>query len=497
MFDGALNPSPAGNPRRARWDRQQTANLGVTIAANPILATGLPLPCGPSISASSCPGGTIAASLPAATFPSDPSTLKWNSVSPRIGATYSLGADKRTLLRAGYNRYASQLGSAVSGANPAAYSAFYFYGVDTNGDHAVQRNELLKVRNFAGVNPLNPSAVSITRRVDYGMKVPITDELIVGGERELMTDFSVGVNFTYRKYNDLFTTRFEKTQGAGDYYTQADYVLVTTKNAGGQFVLCNGTVNAANQCVPGTGTPGTAVTTFPVGTRAVYQLAAGLANPVYRVLTTRPNYSQKYDGFELTATKRLSHKWMFRGNLTWNNYTESCGAGSVANPTAGIGNCPGGQVAPQSAGSGQFGNDFISAKWNANLTGAYIMPWDINLGASLAARQGYPAPFRDTITGLRGGSVAVVLDPIGTHRFANVYELDLRIAKDFRFMNRVGVTVSGDLFNAPNQRTILQRETSVLQEAVTSANEVSRTAGWRITEMQSPRIWRLGAKFNF
>ncbi|MEA2165430.1 MAG: hypothetical protein QOK37_3557 [Thermoanaerobaculia bacterium] len=490
-----------------RWDRQQTANLGVTVAANPILSTALPLPCGPSIAASSCPGGTIAAALPAVTFPSDPGTLKWNSVSPRIGATYSLGADKRTLLRAGYNRYASQLGSAVSGANPAAYSAIYFYGVDTNGNHAVDRNELLKVRGFAGINPLNPSAVSITRRVDYGMKVPTTDEFIVGAERELMTDFSVGVNYTYRKYNDLFTTRFEKTQGKGDYYTAADYVQVTTKNAGGQFVLCNGNVNAANQCVPGTGTPGTAVTTFPVGTRAVYQLASGIASPTYRVLTTRPNYSQQYNGLELTATKRLSHKWMFRGNLTWNNYTESCGAGSFANPTAalpgvtaasgGPGACPGGQVAPQSAGSGQFGNDFISAKWNANLTGAYIMPWDINLGASLSARQGYPAPFRDNVQGLRGGTVAVVLDPIGTHRFANVYELDLRIAKDFRFMNRVGVTVSGDLFNAPNQRTILQRETLLLQESVTSANEVSRTAGWRIAEMQSPRIWRLGAKFNF
>src|SRR5207244_5557905 len=122
----------------------------------------------------------------------------------------------------------------------------------------------------------------------------------------------------------------------------------------------------------------------------------------------------------------LSHKWMFRGNFTLNDYTESCGAGAhgtVGNPTASIGNCAGGQLAPQSAGSGQFGNDFINARWTANLTGAYIMPWDINLGASLSARQGYPSPLRDNVQGLRGGTVAVVLDPIGTLRFANVYEL--------------------------------------------------------------------------
>ena len=89
-----------------------------------------------------------------------------------------------------------------------------------------------------------------------------------------------------------------------------------------------------------------------------------------------------------------------------------------------------------------------------------------------------------------------MLDPMGNNRFSNVYELDLRIAKDFRFMNRVGMTVSGDLFNAPNKRTILQRETLLLQNANGGAGG-SRSAGWRITELQAPRVWRLGARFNF
>ena len=139
--------------------------------------------------------------------------------------------------RAGYNRYASQIGSAVSGANPLAYSAFYILGNDTNGDHVIQRNELVKINNFAGITPSNPASIALTRRVDYGMKVPTTDEVIVGAERELMSDFSVGVNYTYRKYNDLFTTRFEKTAGAGDYYTPDDWVL-SSRTAGGTFVQC-------------------------------------------------------------------------------------------------------------------------------------------------------------------------------------------------------------------------------------------------------------------
>src|SRR5205814_2378862 len=255
----------------------------------------------------------------------------------------------------------------------------------------------------------NPSAVANTRRVDYGMKVPTSDEIILGAERQLLSDFSVGVNYTYRKYNNLYTTRYEKTQGKGDYYTQADFVQ-TTRIAGGTFTLKD----------PLTGQ---VITTFTTSTQPVWALSPSAPIPTYRVLTTRPGYSQKFNGLELTATKRLSHNWMFRANASYGDYKENCGSNGFANPTqslntdgrgtaasgttgasAGPVRCQSGQVAPQSAGSGAFGNDFISAKWNFNVTGVYVFPWDINLGANLNARQGYPAALRDQVTGLRGGT---------------------------------------------------------------------------------------------
>jgi hypothetical protein len=479
-----------------RWDKQQTTNTGVSIPGNPVLNTPLTLPCIPSLCT-----GSLNAAVPGLTYAGDPQWLKWNTVTPRIGATYALGSDKRTLLRGQYNRYAGQLGSVVSGANPLAYSAWYVYGVDTNGDHTIQRNELLKLRSSTGLNTADPTAPAITRRVDYNMKVPTTDEILVGFERELMSDFAVGVNYTYRKYNDLYWTNFEKTQGKGDYYTAADYTQVAT--AGGPFMLCSLTadhksvtpvvVNGVLQCPAGTST----LASFDTSKVPMYALLPTVPVQTYRVVTTRPGYSQKYSGVELTGTKRMSHNWMMRANVTYNDYTEQCGKQAFRNPTPQLGisnasnNCGGGQLAPQSAGSGAFGNDFISAKWNFNVTGAYTAPWDINLGASLTAREGYPAVLRDNVTGQRGGTVATILDPVGNIRFDNVYELDFRVAKDFRFMNRVGLTLSADVFNVPNERTILQRETLVLQ------NGLSRSAGWRVTELQAPRVWRLGGKFTF
>lgn len=479
-----------------RWDRQRTMNLPQSAAANPILATPLTLPC---VSSLGCTGGSLSAAVPPLSYAGDPQQLKWNSVTPRLGATYALGADKRTLLRAQYNRYAGQLGSVVSGANPLAYSAWYIYGVDANNDHIIQRDELMKLIRSTGLNQANPTAPSITRRVDYGMKVPLTDEVLVGVERELLSDFAMGVNYTYRKYNNLYWTTFEKTQGKGDYYTAADYVQVGT--AGGNFTLCSLTSagKSVTPTAPGVCPSGTTVLAN-FNTRAgtpIYAIAPGVAVPTYRVLTTRPNYHQKYSGLELTATKRMSHRWMLRSNITYNNYTEQCGAGSQRNPTPQLGisnastNCAGGQLTVQSAGSGAFSNDFIGSKWNFNVTTAFQLPLDFSLGASLTARQGYAAVLRDNITGQRGGTYAAILDPVGNVRFPNAYELDLRAAKDFRIMNRFGFTISGDLFNAPNKRTILQRETLLLQ------NEVSRSGGWRISELQAPRVWRLGAKFTF
>ena len=226
----------------------------------------------------------------------------------------------------------------------------------------------------------------------------------------------------------------------------------------------------------------------------VYVIKSGVPAPTFGVITNLPGYTQRFEGVELTATKRMSHKWMFRGNASWNSYTEQCSAEAFPNPMPYVGNCPGGQVAPRSAGSGAFGNVFINSKWNFNLTGLYQLPWDFNIGASLSARQGYPAPYVDQVRGINGGATYVVnfapnrqeviLQPVGTTRFNNVYEFDLRAAKDIRFMNRVGLTLSADLFNVPNQRTDpaaehapLHQRRVVRVQATTSPRSSRRASG--------------------
>src|SRR4029077_2668918 len=74
-----------------RMDRQQTLNLPSTAAANPVIGTPLTLPCAPGASLP-CTGGNFTGSLNTLTFNGDSRKLAWNTVTPRLGLTYALGA---------------------------------------------------------------------------------------------------------------------------------------------------------------------------------------------------------------------------------------------------------------------------------------------------------------------------------------------------------------------------------------------------------------------
>ena len=125
------------------------------------------------------------------------------------------------------------------------------------------------------MNPSNPAAPfeQLTRWAS-NLKARHTDEFILGLEHELMTDFSVGVNATYRKLSDFIETIGEHHKGEGDYYSQADYVLSST--------------------------PATA--TLPNGTKVsmpYYVLAPGVPRATYFVVINRPDYYQSYESLDL------------------------------------------------------------------------------------------------------------------------------------------------------------------------------------------------------
>jgi Carboxypeptidase regulatory-like domain len=440
----------------ARYDWQSAKNFASTVPANPVV---------PDI-------------LPEVHYAGDSKALEWNGFSPRLGATYAFGQSKQALVKGSYAHYINQLGSSdVGSANPFYRVQYlYYYWDDLNGDRNVQRSEIdfdSGVYSFANIDPNNPSAGFSPGRVDYNMKPPKTDELIGGVQYELLPGFAVGANYTWRHSTDFTWNQFEKTRGAGDYYTRADYVLAGTRTG----ILPNG----KSYSVP------------------YYTIKSGVAVPVNYVFTNRPDYSQTYQDVELTAIKRMANNWMLRANLTLSDWKQHVGAGAIIDPSPLLRNstnsfdscsiCDGATV----ASGGGIGNNYINSRWAYSITGVYQLPWQISFGAALNGREGYVIPyyvqFRDRKEGTQ--KTLMVSPEFDNNRLPNIFNLDLRLAKDITIRN-FGLSLSLDAFNVTNRHTVLDRNT-LLDVGADATSPLYN----RISTLQSPRVLRLGARFKF
>ena len=100
------------------------------------------------------------------------------------------------------------------------------------------------------------------------------------------------------------------------------------------------------------------------------------------------------------------------------------------------------------------------------------------------------------------GSKSVLVNGVDPERHDDVLNLDLRLGKEFR-MGPVGVTISADVFNVTDERTELQRQHRQFcgSAAVGCGRNLTTGAAVgttnRITELQSPRVIRFGARLNF
>jgi hypothetical protein len=409
--------------------------------------------------------------VPGISFAGYDSPFTWNTVSPRVGFTYALDEARKTILRASFSRYAGQLETGIVGQSNLSSNVGYadYRWVDVNGDHFAQPSEVLvdqgPISFGGGFDPDNPTSVESADKIDPNLKPSITTSVVAGVERELVPNLAVQVNYSYTRTSDNnqnFTYYYTPWVGL----TRADYL--------------------AGPTVAGTlpdGSPYSIPTFVPDPDKVS-------ANGNATILTNWPGYVSYYHGVEVAVVKRLSNRWMGRVGFALNNARETYGDNPVndtGNPTR-VDTSPlvnGGQYVVRSGGSGT-GDIFMSAKWQVNANGVYQFPYDFEVGASLFGRQGYPFPvYSNVALGLDGSRRVLVTPAIDTIRLANLWDLDLRIAKTFK-LDRVSFQLMGDLFNVFNSNTGLVRNRNV-----DSPNFEQLAANL------SPRILRFGVRVNF
>ena len=416
--------------------------------------------------------------LPGEVFAGYDSPFTWNTFSPRVGVTYALDDARKTLLRASYSRYAGQVATGTIGyANPAATAGFAVYGwTDLNGNHLAEPNEVnfnTFVTSGGGFNRNNPTAVTSSNVIDPNLKAPMTSSFVAGVDRELRPNLAVQVDYTYTRVSDLFgnvfgniTPRVGVAPGVSGNYA---------KGVGFSGTLPDGT-------------PYNVATYIPT---AALVTAGGSGFK----LTNVPGYYTDNHGLEVALVKRLSDKWMGRMALSYNNAREHFSDpngiyDTNGNPTPTITEplVNGGAFAPQSSGSGN-GAIYMNAKWQFNVNGMYEAPYGIQLAANVFGRQGYPEPlFRPGSTAALGSdsTLNVLVSPtIDYVRYPNVWDSDIRVARDFKF-NAVTIRGMFDVFNLFNANTALVRNGNITS---TTFNQLAQNL--------SPRIARIGVQISF
>ncbi len=412
--------------------------------------------------------------VPGIKFDGYASPFTWNNVSPRGGLTYALDEARKTVARASYARYAGQIDTGIVGfMNPSSSVGFADYRwIDANGDHFAQADEVQLNQFLApggGFDPANPTAVASANRIDPDLKAPVTQSIVVGMDRELIPAVALSMNYSYTRTSDLignFTNNYQPWIGVG-----------------------------LNNYLPGPTAAGTLPdgTTYSVPTY-IPDPAVVTANGSGRLLTNQPDYYTTYSGLEFGVTKRLSNRWMSRLGFAFNNATEHYPTAesrrdSRGNPTP-LDTEPlkdGGLFAPRSGGSGA-GDVFINARWSFNANAMYQAPYGIEVSGNLFGRQGYAQPYFQNVALGRDGTQRVLVSPeIDSTRFPNLWNLDVRAAKQFE-MNKASARFIFDVFNVMNANTDLVRNRNA------AATGTARNA---LAQNLSPRIARVGVVIGF
>jgi len=377
--------------------------------------------------------------------------VSFTNLSPRLGLIYDVFGDGKTALKFSYSRYYWQISNALADfVNPNTLAYAYFRWDDKNNDMMWQEGE----------EASKPYSYSITlaNEINPNLKNTYTDEINFGIEREILKDFSLGASFIWRKDGNLI----ESIDTSIPYSEWNERTFLDLGEDG----------------IEGTSDDGTFIAYEP-NYRPDYE--SYVTNPEDDPRYTWPIKNSRYRGLSIRAHKKFSNNWQMLASFTW-----SKAEGMRDNP-----NYDGDLCDSPNEDLYAFGPTSWDRPIIFKLSGSYLLPLDISLGASIRYNSGAPyARMHETPRLSYINYVTVPVEKRGESRMPSVTLVDLRIEKNFK-IPRKGFFPGGrlgfvaDIFNVLNSNTALDM-----------GNVTADNLGV-IEEILAPRIFRIGAKFSF
>ena len=387
---------------------------------------------------------TAPASLyfPAVTQAATGNLITWNTFAPRVGVIYDLTGKAKTLLKASYNRYYYQLWTNLGAEASTAGVRSYTYqwnppAGDCVGGLATTSCTFDPSQEGKLLSESDPALHPVT--IDPNLKPTRTDEVIAGFSQELLPNLAVQATFIYRMDHDL-------TWLINPAITLSAYSPVTGTD-------------------PVTGKP----LTF-------YALNPADVSLSPNFVTTRPGFSQQYEGFELQVIRRFTNRFQLTASYTGGVQKENYGLGSYLNPQ---------DINFENGTRVPFSRPTI-----IKLIGSYQLPYNLMLAWSYGGYSG--ANYTRTVnsnsvlsTPLPQGNVGVLSGERDVNSYPFVNILDMRLSYDQKIGEKRKISYYMDIFNLLNINTIDSMQT------------ITGSTYGDVLDYIPPRIARLGVKFIF
>jgi len=372
--------------------------------------------------------------------------ITWNTFAPRLGFTYDLSGDGKTVLKGNYALYWWNPGTTAidSLVNPNAPDWYRRYvWKDTNGDGIWEPGEQTTLETQKG-------GVGSTQ-LDPNLKDQRTREVAFWLEREMFPNFGVHAGFIWRRIDQLYQSdNLNRPVSAYD-------VPITVHDPGPAGNL---------------GTSGPAIQAWNLD-------PAALTLPVVNLLHNTPGKDDFYN-IEFAANKRLSRKWALNASYAyrWNRDNSSAYFGNTlrANSAQDVSN-------PNDAINTDNGR-FDFGLWAAKINGTYEAPWGLLVTPAVRIQAGQPYARIFTVT-MNYGSQRFLAEPFASEHQDNIYLFDVRVEKKIPIGN--GRAISGfiDGYNLTNANP---------------AQNINWNSGGTFqlpTTIVPPRLARFGARFDW
>jgi hypothetical protein len=453
--------------------------------------------------------------------------------SPRVGLSYALTGDQKTVFRASFGRYYTPIGvESFGGGGPDLDGTFgtkEFYsipwdGLDLNGDGYITGSEFANAaRQIPYLTPINAELdngdwTTIYRyrdpswglKIEPGLKNQHTDQWTVNLEREIFKNFSVGVTYIHRSTRDVIVQwpLNEVTQQPWEYEVKTQVVnnqevslySIVLKDYDGNGLIDGDDIAWIYDHQD-----------FEWRNMPDFPSQAGGANV---------KAERNFEGVQVTFKKRYSNRWQLLGSLLFNKSTGFAGRNKRQDQDY---NMEGTNIWSDQwlGGLNQTTNNMtgpmpFTPRFEFKINGNYTIPKiEVDLGLRFRLHTGRPVWVLSQIrqldpwnfdpedtdllqhavictqAGYEGQIVAQ--DPTEPLYMPLLSILDLRLDKSFK-LPRGRLRIMLDGFNLLSSKAVTNA--MVKKVSVPDTDILLRDVG-RVVGLVAPRTFRLGVMYEF